>query len=136
MPVKVVRNEKHIWQSRFEVDGIKYSFIADLDDEIIEGEPPEWAITFFNDSKMTSWGIGSTEITGDMGARAILVFSGVASAFKKFIADKKPEAFFFTAEEPSRVKLYNRLSKMIVSKFRYKMERGGEKRDEFYSFYK
>jgi len=47
--------------------------------------------------------------TGNQG----LVFSTVITGIKEFIKSKKPEYITFSAEEPSRIKLYRRMSKTI-----------------------
>ena len=108
VPVKVVANNKMIWQATWEVNGVKFRFIAETDE--FDYNIPEWGITFWNMSTPSIFSSGSTDLTGDVGVSSLKVFSGVASAFKKFIRAKKPEYFFFSASEPSRVRLYNRLA--------------------------
>jgi len=135
VPVKVIANNAYTWQATFEVDGVLYRFAADFDDEPLPGEEElTLGIVFFNMSEPTRFGIGSSKMTGKMGAKALSVFSGVASAFKKFISDRKPYEFFFTAEEPSRIKLYNRLAKMISQKFNYKLKNYRQEGDSIYEF--
>lgn len=132
IPVKVTANNAYTWQATWEVDGKKYQFVADWDE--IDADVSSWGITFWDMSISGTFTRGSTRITGEMGAKAFPVFSGVASAFKKFIEQKKPDNFFFSAEEKSRVKLYNRLAKMIAQKFKYKLDAGLQDGDSFYDF--
>jgi len=135
VPVKVTANNAYTWQATFEVDGVLYRFAADFDDEPLPDEDEvSWGVVFFNMSEPTRFGIGSSKVTGKMGAKALSVFSGVASAFKKFISDRKPDEFFFTAEEPSRIKLYNRMAKMISQKFNYKLKNYRQEGDSIYEF--
>lgn len=136
VPVKVTVNNKILWQATWEINGVKFRFVADSEDEFGDDVFPEWSITFWNMSTPSIFSSGSADLTGDMGASSLKVFSGVASAFKKFIRAKKPQHFFFTAEEPSRVRLYNRLAKMIASEFHYKMEKDIDGSNAFYGFTK
>ena len=131
VPIKIAANNAFTWQATFEVDGEKYQFVADLDDTDDEGS---WGVTFWDMSISGTFTRGSTRITGKMGTKALPVFSGVASAFKKFIKQRKPDNFFFSAEEPSRVKLYNRLAKMLAQKFNYKLDSEKQDGDSFYDF--
>ena len=113
--------------------------MADLDDYDdadlgVDAISNSWGITFWNMSEPGMFTQGSTEISGKMGAKALQVFSGVASAFKKFIQQRKPNNFFFSAEERSRIKLYNRFAKMIAQKTNYKLDVGKQDGDAFYDF--
>lgn len=134
-PVKVIANNSYMWMATWEVDGVIYKFGADYDDDPMpDQDESSWGVVFLNMSEPTRFGIGSSEITGKMGAKALKVFSGVASAFKQFIKDRKPEEFFFTAEEPSRIRLYNRMAKMISQKFNYKLKKYRDEGDSIYEF--
>jgi hypothetical protein len=137
-PLKVVANNKYTWQAHFTVDDTLYKFAADMEEEPSAMEfgtaSQEWSVVFFNMSKPGRFGIGNSEITGDKGTSALRVFSGVATALSRFIKDRKPPVFFFSAEERSRVRLYDRLAKMIVKLFRYKYEKDGDGIDSFYVF--
>lgn len=114
------------WESTFDVDGTKFQFQAilynaDLFPTILD------VISFYDENIKRLWEIEFrvTEfdyekggdpfiISGEMGSKAIQVFSGVATSLKKFISGEKPGVFFFSAKESSRIKLYNRMSKMIA----------------------
>jgi len=140
-PIKVTANNRMTWQAMFKVGDIDYRFAADLssydeDWEDIAEHPAEWGITFWNMTKHTVLTAGHTDITGDAGTSSLKVFSGVASAFKQFIKAKKPDSFFFTADEPSRVRLYNRLAKIISQKLNYKLDSQKGFDDTVYQFTK
>ena len=76
-----------------------------------------------------SWGIvfqATDDVAGSgfgiIGAgEAFRVFATVAAILKDFIKAKKPEAFHFTADEKSRIKLYNKLTKKITSSSPYEL---------------
>ncbi len=53
-------------------------------------------------------------ITNTGGAQK--VFATVIAIIQKFIAEKKPQSLYFSADEPSRQKLYQRLIKMTTAK--------------------
>jgi hypothetical protein len=48
------------------------------------------------------------------GGQHIKVFASVIDIVRDFVKRKQPDILFFTAEEPSRVKLYNRLAKQLA----------------------
>lgn len=52
---------------------------------------------------------------------SILVFSTVSAIIQEFLNKENPEFFFFSAEEKSRQKLYDRLSKVLISKTNYEL---------------
>lgn len=52
-------------------------------------------------------------ITGTAGSQASEVFSAVAACMKQFVLAKRPDFITFSAKESSRIKLYNRLAKII-----------------------
>jgi len=52
---------------------------------------------------------------------SITVFATVVTIIEEFIQTEKPEFFFFAAEEPSRRKLYDRLSKVLIRKTNYNL---------------
>ena len=134
-PIKVTANNKWTWQATFKVGEVEYRFAADLDDDL-DDDPAEWGVTFWNMSVPSHFSSGSTDLTGDAGTSSLKVFSGVASAFKHFIKAKKPDSFFFEADEPSRVRLYNRLAKIISQKLNYKLDSQKGFDDTVYQFTK
>jgi len=134
-PIKVTANNKWTWQATFKVGEVEYRFAADYDDDL-DDDPAEWGVTFWNMSVPSHFSSGSTDLTGDAGTSSLKVFSGVASAFKQFIKAKKPDSFFFEADEPSRVRLYNRLAKIISQKLNYKLDSQKGFDDTVYQFTK
>lgn len=135
-PIKVVANNKYTWQAQFNVADAPFRFVADFEENLALDDPAEWGITFWNMKHPGSFTIGSTDITGDVGTSSLQVFSGVASALKKFIQAKNPDVFFFSAEEKSRVRLYNRFARMIAQKLNYKMDKTMEDGEYMYQFTK
>lgn len=59
-----------------------------------------WEITFQNETSIDHYGITGT-------GNAHRVFAMVSDSMNQFIEQAKPEAFHFSAAEPSRVSLYN-----------------------------
>jgi hypothetical protein len=137
IPVKVIKNSKDTWMATFEVDEVLYKFEANFDADFgPDFDEPAWGIVFWNMTISSRFSRGSAKITGTMGGKSLKVFSGVASALKAFIRDKKPNAFFFTAEEPSRIKLYKRFTKIITQKFAYNLSSYEQEGDSFFEFTK
>ena len=145
-PVKSVGNYPGDFATEFYVGEEKYEFMAsEYDYEDIFGYPkydkdfiPDrhaWEIEFAILSKhpgVDRWGIN--KLMGASGA--LQVFSAVATSLKLFIKEEKPFAFYFSAKEPSRVKLYNTLSKMITQKFPYTLKKGNMPNANTYVFTK
>jgi hypothetical protein len=59
-----------------------------------------------------------TDIIGS--GQAFRVFATVSTILKEFIKSKNPSMFHFTAQEPSRIKLYDRFAKQIKKIAGYK----------------
>jgi len=55
----------------------------------------------------------SHSITGTAKGQALEVFSAVAVCLKHFVLKKRPDIVTFSAKEPSRIRVYNRLAKII-----------------------
>lgn len=135
-PVNVTQNDNTNWESKFTVGKEKYEFSA-FSFEWFDSKLPEhqdirkWEIQF-----ETSGDSADIHQTGRQGPKALEVFSYVASSFAKFIKDKHPKYFEFGADkdEPSRIKLYDRLAKMVAKKFKYKLAMGSSYGDKEYYF--
>jgi len=99
------------YQLRFKVEGEEWMFLANDPDF-----SDDWGIYFTKADVDPSdpW-----SLTGDMGKKAFEVFSGVASALKKFIKEKDPEYFHFSAQGAKRIKLYKKMAKLIERKSGY-----------------
>lgn len=46
----------------------------------------------------------------------------MSNIIKEWISKENPEVFFFSAKEPSRIKLYNRFAKVIENETNYKFD--------------
>ena len=99
------------YQLRFKAAGEDWMFLAN--DQLFADD---WGIYFtkVNTDPMDPW-----SLKGDIGPKAFEVFAGVAESLKKFIKDKNPEYFHFTAQGESRIKLYKKLAKLIERKSGY-----------------
>jgi len=142
-PVKDISDNNDMWDGSFEVGSTLYSFMANeyFTHEVFEKEDFPylnqrgwvWEIEFaaFTGNMDSPW-----DISGKMGGRAQQVFSGVGTLLKKFIKARKPSAFYFSAKEPSRVKLYNHLSKLISKISGYRYEKSNVPYRNTYLFHK
>ena len=126
--VRMYKNDS-IYKFDFTIKGINYDFIAYYnyvnttrypETETIENDKIEyWTIEFGivgHHDYDKSYGI-----TG--AGNAVLVFSAVAKCFEMFINKEKPKIVFFSADEKSRVRLYDRFAKIITSKMPYKLSK-------------
>jgi hypothetical protein len=100
---KVSKNTPSLFVANFFVDGIEYTFIA--------SDPPEWEVVF----ELTTG--RRKDIVG--GKDPFRVFSGVLACLEMFIGLYSPDVFAFSAKEPSRVKLYDRLAGTIKKRHGY-----------------
>lgn len=82
-----------------------------------------WELDFYDEN-------GENEMAPKSRGVAIKLFAALPEAFKMFIRDKRPKDFRFTSktDESSRVRLYDRLSKMVK---RFKVERYREDDGEY-----
>lgn len=117
----------------FELDsGLTYVFTA-----LVETTPPPF-IAKMVDPTADIWVVqfdtedGSDfEITGT--GQQFTVFATIADILKMFIFRRKPDVFYFSAKENSRIKLYNIFAAKIAKDFNYDMHSvfAG---DQFYIF--
>lgn len=80
---------------KFNIDGVNYMFYA----TVAYGDPTCWEVEFS--------GKGTTKITNT--GNEIKVFSTVVQIMKNMLQLYNIETLYFTADEPSRQKLYNRM---------------------------
>ena len=59
------------------------------------------------------------DITGE--GKPIEVFNGALAAMKEFVKGAKPKYIYFSAKEPSRMKLYNVMVKKLASSMGFKV---------------
>jgi len=64
-------------------------------------------------------GFGVTDITGE--GKPIEVFNKALAAMKEFVKGAKPKYIYFSAKEPSRMKLYNIMVKKLASSMGFKV---------------
>jgi hypothetical protein len=108
--VKTTYSSETEYEVRFKAAGEEWIFTAK---NIYQDD---WEILFnnINTDPKNPW-----SITGNIGEKAFEVFTGVGNSLVKFIKDKKPNEFHFSATEPSRIKLYKKISKLIERKTGY-----------------
>ena len=104
---------------RFEVNKMLFSVVFSKYKERV------WVFSFSNVSKK------SIQITGS--GSALEVFSSIKTIFFDFIKRKNPDEIKFAAdaEEPSRVKLYDRFVKLLSGQF--DVERSTDPHEIYYS---
>ena len=84
----------------------------DLTNQTVNGEDMNvWNVEFKD-----MFGYDQYGITGKLGAQANLVFSTVIAILTEFKNINKECTLTFTADEPSRQKLYNRILGMLQQK--------------------
>jgi hypothetical protein len=119
IPVKVAAHSSDEFITKFKIGDIEYTFEADYD-----SEDGEWYVSF-------TAGAHAENITGT--GKAAQVYAGVIKSFKMFIKLYRPAIFEFHAKERSRIKLYDRLAKMIKG---YKLTKSTGEMGLKYSFKK
>ena len=114
------------WSGTFKVGDIVYDL-----EIIFEEAEREYLIMFTAGieakNKVKS---SSTKITKT--GNEFVVFATVIKGIEQFIKVEQPAAFYFSASEPSRRKLYDRMAKIIPRKFPY--ERKSNSRAGYYEF--
>ena len=114
------------WNAEFSVGDRKFMFIAlkgvvdeselyPHEDEVDQKEA--WAVGFGRYTTRKSR--ARTDITGE--GKPIEVFNGALAAMKKFVKGAKPKYIYFSAKEPSRMKLYNLMVKKLASGLGFKV---------------
>ena len=114
-PLNITKDEWDMFETKFTVNDIKYRFLAVRDDDV-----DEWEVIFNVDKDMPTKKEVSG-ITGEMGSKIFELFSHIGSALVKFIKVKSPDHFHFSSDQPSRTKIYDRFTKMIAQKTKYKL---------------
>jgi len=100
----------------------------------------EYMFNAVNDDQKGVWEIlfalkgveGGSEITNT--GNATQVFAAVSKCMDMFMKKVKPDAFYFSAKEPSRIKLYKRFSKLFIKKhknYEVKIYKDKHGNDEF-----
>jgi hypothetical protein len=132
------------FETTFEAAGDTYHFAAFLESDP-ETRNYEFEITFSRfDLKQKGRGKAKFDVLGDRDLAATLaVFSGVKKSLEKWLARMEEEwvtnfKFYFSARirEKSRIKLYDKLAKLIARKAKAKLTRKGSAQSIYYSFQK
>ena len=117
---KMYVDQSNEFKADFELnDDLTYIFSA-----IVEIHTPPFIINMV-DPTANIWVIefsiedGSFELTGT--GNQFTVFATVADILKMFIFRRKPEIFYFSAKEDSRIRLYNVFAKKIAKNFKYNL---------------
>lgn len=118
---KVVKANDSTFTTEFHVGGKRYSFDAMR----VPGKEDGWSI-IFSLHRGPHDRVGTTrQVKGHSAADAMGVFRQVGRSLDLFLGRQKPAEFEFSAagDEPSRVKLYDRLSTALAERHGYKMTR-------------
>ena len=124
--IKWKTNSAKKWNGEFSVGDRKFAFIAlkgvvddselhPYEDEVDKKEA--WSVGFVQDA--TGKGSARTDITGE--GKPIEVFNKALAAMKEFVKGTKPKYIYFSAKEPSRMKLYNIMIKKLASGMGFKV---------------
>ena len=115
------------WAGVFSVGDREFRFMAGkggVDDSELFPHEEEvdknevWSVGFVQ-SRVGGKPKGSTDITG--AGKPIEVFNGALAAMKEFVKGTKPKYIYFSAKEPSRMKLYNIMVKKLASSMGFKV---------------
>lgn len=87
--------------AKFAIDDKQYEFVAEQEDE------DQYVVDFFLMGK--SWPTTELTNTGD----SLQVFATIVHIFKTFLTKRKPKIIEFSAKENSRIKLYDRMAKLL-----------------------
>ena len=130
--IKWKTNSAKKWNGEFSVGDRKFVFIAlkgavddsDLhpyEDEVDQKEAWAVGVVQMGTRKDTAAArnFGRVDITG--GGNPIEVFNGALAAMKEFVKGAKPKYIYFSAKEPSRMKLYNLMVKKLASGMGFKV---------------
>ena len=114
------------WNGEFSIGDRKFVFIAvkgAVDDSELYPHEDEvdkkeaWSVGFVQDA--TRKGKARIDITGE--GKPIEVFNKTLVAMKEFVKGAKPKYIYFSAKEPSRMKLYNLMVKKLASGMGFKV---------------
>ena len=114
------------WNGEFSIGDRKFVFIAikgTVDDSELYPHEDEvdkkeaWSVGFVQDA--TRKGKARIDITGE--GKPIEVFNKTLAAMKEFVKGSNPKYIYFSAKEPSRMKLYNLMVKKLASGMGFKV---------------
>ena len=125
--IKWKRKSATKWDGVFSVDDREFRFMAligAIDDSELHpyedkvDKKETWNVSF-HQSKVGGKRATDTGITG--AGKPIEVFNGALAAMKEFVKGAKPKYIYFSAKEPSRMKLYNLMIKKLASGLGFKV---------------
>ena len=125
--IKWKRKSATKWDGVFSVDDREFRFMAligAIDDSELHpyedkvDKKETWNVSF-HQSKVGGQQATDTGITG--AGKPIEVFNGALAAIKEFVKGAKPKYIYFSAKEPSRMKLYNLMVKKLASGLGFKV---------------
>ena len=125
--IKWKRKSATRWDGVFSVDDREFRFMAligAIDDSELHpyedkvDKKETWNVSF-HQSKVGGKRATDTGITG--AGKPIEVFNGALAAIKEFVKGAKPKYIYFSAKEPSRMKLYNLMVKKLASGLGFKV---------------
>jgi len=125
--IKWKRKSATRWDGVFSVDDREFRFMAligAIDDSELHpyedkvDKKETWNVSF-HQSKVGGKRATDTGITG--AGKPIEVFNGALAAIKEFVKGAKPKYIYFSAKEPSRMKLYNLMIKKLASGLGFKV---------------
>lgn len=125
--IKWKRKSATKWDGVFSVDDREFRFMAligAIDDSELHpyedkvDKKETWNVSF-HQSKVGGKRATDTGITG--AGKPIEVFNGALAAIKEFVKGAKPKYIYFSAKEPSRMKLYNLMIKKLASGLGFKV---------------
>ena len=125
--IKWNRKSATKWDGVFSVDDREFRFMAligAIDDSELHpyedkvDKKETWNVSF-HQSKVGGKRATDTGITG--AGKPIEVFNGALAAIKEFVKGAKPKYIYFSAKEPSRMKLYNIMVRKLASGLGFKV---------------
>jgi len=125
--IKWKRKNTFKWDGVFSVGSREFRFMALIgavdDSELYPYEDKvdkeeTWNVSF-HQSKIGGKPATDPGITG--AGKPIEVFNGALAAMKEFVKGAKPKYIYFSAKEPSRMKLYNLMVKNLASGVGFKV---------------
>ena len=125
--IKWNRKSAFKWDGVFSVGSREFRFMALIgavdDSELYPYEDKvdkeeTWNVSF-HQSKIGGKPATDPGITG--AGKPIEVFNGALAAMKEFVKGTKPKYIYFSAKEPSRMKLYNLMVKKLASSAGFKV---------------
>ena len=125
--IKWKRKSATNWTGVFNVDVREFQFMAlkgAIDDSELHPhedkvDKKETWVSGFVQSKVEGKTKTSTDITG--AGKPIEVLNKALVAAKEFVKGAKPKYIYFSAKEPSRMKLYNIMVKKLASSMGFKV---------------